>query len=148
MQCVSCQFYNMPGLTVCGRCGSQLGLKDLDVDVHPPRASQRPTIFRANELGRLGYSLRDADQYIRAHWFRRGLCCEPPVGGFGLLGRMVVPGWVQFRLGQTARGWAFLGGFLVCFFLSMLFYGTMWSGLLLGLAFSIHLSSILSVLEL
>src|SRR5919204_650375 len=38
MQCPSCRFQNMPGVEVCGRCGSSLRLATAVVDVHPPRA--------------------------------------------------------------------------------------------------------------
>ena len=38
MQCSSCRFENMPGVDVCGRCGSSLRLATAVLDVHPPRA--------------------------------------------------------------------------------------------------------------
>jgi hypothetical protein len=139
----------MPGVTACGRCGSPLALNDLDIDVHPPRASAgAKTLRRWNPFSPLFYQARDAGDRVRKGWFRTDLPADLPGGSLGVLARMLVPGWVNFHLGQRVRGWAFLCAYPVLLLLSFLLYGTMAGALFLGLAFSVHLSSCLAVLIL
>ena len=58
MQCLSCRFENMPGLTVCGRCGSVLDVRGAAIDVHPTRASAGKRLHRWLPMRRY-YQARD-----------------------------------------------------------------------------------------
>jgi signal peptidase I len=55
---------------------------------------------------------------------------------------MVVPGWPQYYLGRKLQGSIFLWGYLTCLPLGMLYAGTNLGALLLGLAISLHASSV------
>ncbi len=59
--------------------------------------------------------------------------------------RMIVPGWPQIYGGRPLRGKVFLGAYLVLLAGGLLFAGTLFGGLLMGLAVSCHVSSILDV---
>ncbi len=59
---------------------------------------------------------------------------------------MVVPGGAQFYLGRRRRGWAFLGAFAACLASGVFFLGTTMGNVLLGLALSAHLSSIIDAI--
>lgn len=173
MQCASCQFENMPGIEVCGRCGSLLGLRSLAIDVHPPRAGAwakqwrqrwspfRSLYFKARQAGRTRW-LEDLEAAML-----HGL-------PMGILIRMIVPGWAHSHLGRRTRGLLFLLPWLGSLALSLLFiyvtlntvpiprygggvtlrtFGNMRGGLslggmFLGLAFSVHFASCLSLARL
>lgn len=142
MQCPSCQFENMPGMAVCGRCGAQLRLSAATVDVHPPRAS-----VRAKQLRRWFPSYRLAGAW---RGVLNRVSASPdfdwdrlPVGVFL---RMVVPGWPQRYLGQPQRGRLMLGLYAALLALGTLSLGTTFGALVLGTALAVHISSILDVL--
>jgi hypothetical protein len=170
MQCASCRFENMPGVGACGRCGSPLGLNTLAIDVHPPRAStwskrlrrwRRPfsaAYYRAREIG-------------ERHWFENMEDAQLLGAPFGILLRMLIPGWAHIHLGHRRRGLLFHGLWLalvvfavVSFYLALsgiALYQRMnvhqlndrWGGLslagmFLGLAFSVHLASCVSLARL
>src|SRR5690242_3378580 len=114
MQCASCRFENMPGVNECGRCGSPLGLKTLAVDVHPPRAGawtkrlRRMFVFRS-----VLYEARDAGRRVaRDSWFHNFRRIEVPGSHWGVLARLIVPGWAHFHLGDRIRGYTYLGAYL------------------------------------
>lgn len=51
MKCASCGYYNLPNVTVCGRCQRSLSpataaVDTSFVDIYPPRARNRPKIWR------------------------------------------------------------------------------------------------------
>ena len=51
MKCASCGYYNLPNVTVCGRCQRSLSPATASVDMHfidiyPPRARDRPKTWR------------------------------------------------------------------------------------------------------
>lgn len=150
MQCASCRFENMPGVGACGRCGSPLALGTLAVDVHPPRAAPwAKRLRRWLPIHPALYGARDAGRaLVRESGLRETLRMELPGTFAGLFGRALVPGWPQFYLGQPLLGRAFLGSYLTLLLLSLLLYGTTLGSLLLGLVFSVHVASCVSVLRL
>jgi Signal peptidase, peptidase S26 len=150
MQCASCRFENMPGVGTCGRCGSPLGLKTLAVDVHPPRAGawtkrlRRLFVFRS-----VVYEARDAGRRVaRESWFHDLTRIEVPGTHLSVLARLIVPGWAHFHLDERIRGGIFLGAYLALLLLALVLYGTTVGSMLLGLAFSVHVASCLSILRL
>src|SRR5262245_23398291 len=114
VQCVNCSFHNMPGLAVCGRCGSLLSLED-SIDITRPRASGRTKRLRRmlpiwlsrdwfltrNRFAGSARRLRDR--------FGEELAVAWPAPGVWI--RFVVPGWAQLTTGQRARGRLFLSLF-------------------------------------
>lgn len=68
---------------------------------------------------------------------------QPP--DFSVVVRMVVPGWPQWYLGADVRARIFFGGFVGCLLLSLLLLGTTLGTLVLGLAISFHISSVVDV---
>lgn len=146
MQCPSCEFNNMPGMAVCGRCGANLQLAAATIDVHPPRASRRAKFFRQwfpvyAWYHRLWYVLESVS-------IARLPRLELSQNAYGALLRMVVPGWAQFYLGQKTRGWVFLGGFLGCLLLGLGLFGSFLGNMFLGLTVSMHLSSMIDAIWL
>jgi hypothetical protein len=140
MQCANCHFENLPGLDLCGRCGASLRIATAVIDVHPPRASQRR--FR-----RLGFDswLRRKSQAVStmldsALW--TSTIDRPPSL---VVARMIVPGWPQVYLGQTARGRLFLWTYGVFMALALVLLGTNWGSLLLGLALAVHAASVIDI---
>jgi hypothetical protein len=147
MQCASCRFQNMPGTAMCGRCGTSLGLAIAVIDVHPPRA--RPLTKRLRRqlpIRRAVYGVRDVVASAgTAVAGRRMMLALPPAPIFL---RLIVPGWSHFHAGQRVRGHLFLWAFLACLLPGLLFWGTGWGSVLLGLAFSVHSSAALDVVML
>jgi hypothetical protein len=138
----------MPGSEACGRCGSSLTVATATIDVHPPRA--RPMakrVRRALPVRRALYGARDAvaagGTAIGGARVTRELSRSVPP--FGILWRMVFPGWSHFQMGQAWRGRLFLGGFLLFLVPGLLLLGTTAGSILLGLAFSVHSSAALDV---
>lgn len=150
MQCNSCQFENMPGIEACGRCGSPLGLKTLAIDVHPPRAGSWAKRLRRGWLPFRAtyYEVRDAGRdFVRETGIGDALHMELPRTPWRVLARGIVPGWPHIYLGQTWIGRVFLALYLGLMFLALLLFGTTIGMFLAGLAFSVHVSSIASVLR-
>jgi signal peptidase I len=144
MQCTSCQFQNMPGVETCGRCGAVLRLVSTAVDVHPPRAGRRRKHWRRGfPLHRLSYGLRDSLLGHLERWLGAFDLQRPSPGVFL---RMVVPGWPQVYAGRRRLGWAMLGSYLALLLAGLVFVGTLLGSLLLGLALSVHASSVLDVI--
>jgi signal peptidase I len=147
MQCSNCQFENMPGITVCGRCGANLRLASLKIDVHPPRASRGAKLWRRwFPLAGYGRRVRHAifaSMRSAGDWTSLRLP-ELPLGP--LLVRMIVPGWVQLYVGRVRRArwmfWSYVGLMLV----GTLFMGTSFGLMALGLAVSVHAASITDIL--
>lgn len=169
MQCASCRFENMPGVEACGRCGSPLGLGNLAVDIHPPRAAPwvkrmrrllpfRSLLHRTREIGKqqLFEDLEDAPLW--------GVPIE-------IFIRMLIPGWAHIYFGQFVPGFRFLGIWIVLLVAALVssyvtlsgisldqrinehHLADLWGGLLLwgicvGLAFSVHLASCVSLARL
>jgi type IV secretory pathway protease TraF len=144
MQCVSCQFENMPGVPVCGRCGARMQLAAAAIDVHPPRAT--PGIKRLRRwvpwYG-LAARFRDAVETLARITLRE---LNLPHLLPSVFVRMLVPGWPQLFTGQTARGKTFLGAYLALLAVGILFVGTPAGSVALGLAFAVHASSVIDIL--
>ena len=135
MQCVNCQFHNMPGASACGRCGSPLGLAAVAVDVHPPRAGGLAKRLRRLTLPRQAYyAARDAARAQQIDF--QPFTDEMPPGP--VLARLIVPGWGQLRVGQRWQGWLFFWSFVAVLLPGLLWFGSSRGSVLLGLAFSIH----------
>lgn len=138
----------MPGSDACGRCGSSLTVATATIDVHPPRA--RPMakrLRRALPVRRAFYGARDAvaaggTAIGGTSVVRKVSRSAPP---WGILWRMVFPGWSHVYMGQAWRGRLFLGGFLLFLVPGLLLLGTTAGSILLGLAFSVHSSAALDV---
>ncbi|HLJ96475.1 MAG TPA: S26 family signal peptidase [Gemmataceae bacterium] len=147
MQCSSCHFENMPGVEVCGRCGSSLRLATAVVDVHPPRA--RPWVKRMRRtlpLRKVSAQVRDAVRGLRHQAADFAQFVGFPQPRPGMLPRLIVPGWAHIHSGQVLHGSLFLGVYLTLLAFGFLCLGTQLGSFLLGLAFSVHLSSVLSIL--
>lgn len=144
MQCPSCQFENMPGVTACGRCGSSLRLATLTIDVHPPRArAWRKRLRRLTPAPRIAASARDM---IEPGWTIMHGAVRIIIPPWPALWRLVVPGWAQLHLGQKQAGRIFLGLYAGLMVLSILTLGTLWTGLALGAAISVHISAVLNLI--
>ncbi len=143
MQCPSCQFQNMPGTVVCGRCGAQLNLVRAEINVHPPRASAWARQFRRIvPFYRIGYRLRDG--FAAALTALMPDMRDVPVR-YGTFPRMIVPGWPQIYVGQIVRGRVMLAAYCALLLLGLLFVGTQPGGMLLGTALAVHAASVIDV---
>jgi hypothetical protein len=60
--------------------------------------------------------------------------------------RMIVPGWPQMYLGHKTRGWVLFWSYALLLLIGLLFFGTTVGSFLLGLAFSIHVFSVIDVI--
>jgi hypothetical protein len=142
MQCSNCQFENMPGITTCGRCGTSLQLASATIDVHPPRANRIVKRWR-----RWFPLMRYWNRFRNAHLFARVRISGWPTDlqRPGVLLRMIVPGWAQRYTGRLILARWMFGCYLAVLLLGLLFTGTVLGWLLLGLAVSIHATSILDI---
>jgi signal peptidase I len=147
MQCFNCRFENMPGITVCGRCGTSLQVATAVIDVNPPRARPwKKRLRRLLPVNQAAIKVRDASSVATKRVKAAAQDVGMPVPPVRLLWRLLVPGLAHFHLGQRYRGWAFLGAYLAFLALTLLFWGTTPGSFFLGLAFSAHASSALDVL--
>jgi signal peptidase I len=147
MQCFNCHFENMPGITVCGRCGTSLGVATAVIDVHPPRArSWSKRLRRLVPVRRAAIRLRDVTASASSRVQAAALEVGMPETPAPLIERMIVPGWAHFYLGQRVRGWIFMGLYAALVPLALVFWGTTPGSILLGLVFSVHASSVVDVL--
>lgn len=137
MECPSCTFQNMPGLTSCVRCGTLMDLSG--VDVMPVRASSGRASRRAQAAARsVRQSATDA-----AHAIERRVPLGLTFGDVSAaqLLHCLVPGLPQIRSEfppLRLLGWAVLGLWLSFLALAGLFVGTTFSTLLCFGLLSIH----------
>ncbi|MGH7169251.1 MAG: hypothetical protein ACRELG_03105 [Gemmataceae bacterium] len=161
----------MPGVDACGRCGSPLGLQSLAIDVHPPRAA--PWTKRLRRWGLPFRSMYNKAQEVGERRFFDDAEGADLLGApVGILVRLLIPGWAHIHLGQRQRGLLFLGLWLSLLAVAILFFCFTLSGIslyrggvilrefsnmqgalslggiFLGLAFSVHLASCMSVARL
>ncbi|MGA2500545.1 MAG: S26 family signal peptidase [Tepidisphaeraceae bacterium] len=146
MQCTNCHFENLPGSAVCGRCGTSMRLAEATIDVHPPRAGRTIRwLRRILPLGRMGAGLRDTWIAVRCRHI--GALINDAPRQLPALLRIPIPGWSHFFLGQRLRGQLFLWSFLVLLVPGLLMLGTIWGSILVGLAFSVHASAALDIIN-
>src|ERR1700676_2660651 len=113
MQCFNCRFENMPGIIVCGRCGTSLQVGTAVIDVNPPRARPwKKRLRRFLPMNQAAIKVRDASSAATRHVKAATQDVGMPVPPARLLWRLLVPGLAHFHLGQRHRGWAFLGAYL------------------------------------
>ena len=96
---------------------------------------------------RLLYRARDVA--AEAHRAVTGSIVEDsriPLPEPGILSRLIVPGWAHLHSGLRIRGWIFLGAYLPLLVLGLARWGTPFGSILLGLAFSVHASSVMDIL--
>jgi signal peptidase I len=137
----------MPGLESCGRCGTSLGLSTATIDVSPPRASRAAKRVRQVVPRRLMYQARDlASEARRALTRSTVMDSRIPLPEPDILSRLIVPGWAHIRSGLVIRGRLFLGVYLTLLLLGLAQWGTGFGSFLLGLAFSVHASSMVDIL--
>src|SRR4051812_25378422 len=120
MQCRNCQFQNMPGVAVCGRCSTSLSL-GAEIDVNPPRAGGATlamrrvfsshalrvrwrdrcdailAMLRGHAIARTPLE-RWAAARARAERLEEGMPAHVTSGG--LIVRAAVAGWPQWYAGQ------------------------------------------------
>jgi hypothetical protein len=148
MQCASCRFENMPGLSTCGRCGSSLILNSVVIDVQPPRASRAAKRLRRWFPGRHYYRTRDlASEALRRTTGTITDDLRVPLPEPSIAPRLVIPGWAHIHAGFALRGRAFLGIYSLLLGLGLFNWGNDAGALFLGLAFSVHVSSVLDILS-
>ena len=144
MQCCSCQFENMPGSEKCARCGASLVLATAAIDVHPPRASGwSRSLPRVWTMRRVWYQFRD---YVSAGFGKIASGVNATSFDTRTCLQAVIPGLVQIRRGDTARGRIFFLSYVAFIASGTALTGTAFGGVLLGLAFSVHLTSIVDAL--
>jgi signal peptidase I len=117
------------------------------VDVSPPRASRTAKRVRKLVPRRLVYQARDVASEARR--VVSGSIVEDshvPLPEPDVLARLTVPGWAHIHAGLKLRGQAFLGAYLLTLIPGLLCWGTDFGPVLLGLAFSIHASSVMDIL--
>jgi signal peptidase I len=147
MQCVSCHFENMPGVTSCGRCGANLMLASSNINVYPPRAGTWAKLIRRwFRVHRIWFTLKN----INFNIFNikiRGFIPQIPDDWSNnrVLSKLWVPGWPQMALGNKTRGKVMLYMYLAMLFLALLFFGSFPGGVFLGLAITIHASSVFDI---
>lgn len=148
MQCPSCQFRNMPGVAICSRCGANLRLESLEIDVNPPRAADR-NFWQRNlphftlHGGRYWPRFRDFLTQTRISIF--GEWDVPDVDPEPVMRRLIIPGWPQIYCGNVRRGQLFLGLYLLFLCLGLLWMGSFLGNQMLGLAVACHISSVLDM---
>jgi hypothetical protein len=123
-----------------------MGIATAVMDVHPPRANPlkkrlrrilpvRKGYYRARDVIHAGEAIalaRDAAQTL------------PPIRIFA---RLIVPGWAHWFLKQPIRAALFLAGFIICIIPTLLLFGTGWGSFWLGMAFSVHSSAALDIVN-
>ena len=135
----------MPGLTRCGRCGGALHSGAVQVDVNPPRATARRKRLR-KQFSALP-KLREQAEILSG---RVGMTLIPEwtmphAPESSILWRLIVPGWAQSYVGHRVRGRLFFWSYLACLIGGLLFVGTPWGTLLLGMAIACHAVSVLEI---
>jgi hypothetical protein len=139
----------MPGSEGCARCGSVLNSATIVMDVNPPRAGAGAKRWRRLVPGLIVIRCRQATEAI-AHctlpsFLTWGTAAGKYLPPWGLIPRLLVPGWAHFRTGQPARGWFFLNTYITFLSLGLLSYGAGQDLLFLGLAVAIHVTAVFDI---
>ena len=133
----------MPGVEACGRCGARLDLASAAVDVYPPRAGRWSKRWR--RVAPVSFRFQRWQHQVTDAIASRVGTLALPRSATGAFARIIVPGWPQIYRGQRTRGRIFLFGYVGTLILGTFFAGTLFGGILLGLAISLHASSVLDV---
>src|SRR5277367_4638319 len=139
MQCPSCGFENMPGSEGCGRCGSSLRLSTATLDVNPPRAGKNAKFWR-----RLGRPVVRFQMQFQA---RKRTAPKPSLIPLNIMLPLFVPGLVQLRDGHRSRGRFLMGSYFAFLAIGVIFFGTSWGSIALGLAAAAHVGSVYDALQ-
>ncbi len=116
------------------------------VDVLPPRASKRQKWVR-NYLP----STSSAGEFFRPilDWFSDRVHVGTQVPGhvteFGILLRMLIPGWSHLYCGWSTWGLAYLFSYFLLLLVSFLTLGTAYAGFFFGMAVAVHATSVASL---
>ena len=127
----------MPGNKKCVRCGGMLGSALADIDVRPPRASQRWT-RPLDGIGRHWNRLTGGTRR-RVGEFRADINVSVP------LITLIWPGWPQLHAGRRWLGYVFSVVFVLTLIPAVLTWGSWLSTLLLGVALACHFSSVMDI---
>src|SRR5262249_44080736 len=96
---------------------------------------------------RLFYQARDATAEAHRRFTGSGVNdSHVPLPEPAVLSRIMGPGWAHLFAGFRIRGLVFLWAYVVLLALGLLNWGTEFGSILLGLAFSVHASSIIDIL--
>jgi hypothetical protein len=87
-------------------------------------------------------SARESARSLESQW---GIIGFAELPSWGLICRLVVPGWAQIYNGQSTLGRGLLVGFGFCTLSALLCFGSAMSSVLLGLAFACHGISVYDV---
>jgi signal peptidase I len=137
----------MPGLDSCSRCGTSLTVSTATIDVNPPRASRTTKRVRKVVPRRLIYQARDLASEARR--VATGSIIQDsrvPLPEPEILARLIVPGWAHIHSGLKLRGRIFLYVYGALLLFGLMQWGTDTGSVLLGLAFSVHASSVMDIL--
>ena len=133
----------MPGLESCGRCGTSLSFRAATIDVNPPRASKTAKRLRKIMPHETFYRARDLAVRVRAAAAGSTINdSRVPLPEPAILSPLIVPGWAHIHSGLVIRGRFFLAAYLVLIVLGLWHWGTLSGSIFLGLAFSVHASSV------
>jgi hypothetical protein len=120
-------------------------LGSIAIDVHPPRASRREKRLRPLRRKLVaGWQHSDgmADRVFR---FLVSGCETDGRPAASIAARMIVPGWPQIYCGREFRGRCFFFVYCAMLLAGLLFFGSGFGSICLGLAVSCHASSIIDV---
>ncbi len=136
MQCGRCAFHNLPGLTVCMKCGSVLTAA-APIDVNPPRAGWtkvfRPVEYHINRWFR--FALPTRLRQILGHVLpKEFLESFSPVH----MVLSIIPGLGHLVLGQFSKVYLILAGWLATILAGLFLYGSFTGNLLLGFGIALH----------
>jgi hypothetical protein len=145
MECPSCTFQNMPGSARCARCGALLSFAAQTIEVHPPRATAlTKTLGGWRQPAIIWRRIRQA---ISAELFpSRSRATEHAHLDLPTVLRCVIPGWANAHTGHPLVGALFLLCYLLLVVPGTMAIGQIIGAQLLGLAFAVHLVSIVTAL--
>ena len=150
-QCQSCRFENMPQYQTCVRCGSILPGSNAPIGIEPPRAGKLEKSLRLASVirtinrctGTIIGGIAWAWQTIRPHLQLQIRSADLTI--LGMFWKGIIPGLPQWYFDRKPHDKIFFFGWLTLLLLSFLTFGLPISGILFGLAISLHLCSIIDI---
>ena len=139
MQCVNCDFENMPGTAACARCGSVLQFGEICIE--PPRATKGRIATRVRQMW---YPLRDGLGRVRVSRRQLSLLLPEPVSRSALL-RSIIPGLGHLKTHRRGLGWCLLCAWLIFLLLTLVSLGTGSHFLFRNLVVMTHAAAIVSL---